>query len=170
MWVIRSLHSMKEPSLILFREGTKNFGMDIVWFAVRAERSLLSKGKILYPEEVLAVWPLKLREKPIEFELPFRLTRKITSWSYYKLKKFLGMFELPEEFAVPQFWEDQLIRYMEFLEENFVPIIKIARYTHLAYRGLPGVFVSHHDLRYYIEKRIVEELRLNKNLREEVRA
>lgn len=160
MWVVRSLQSMKEPSLILFREGTKNLGMDIVWFAVRAERSLLSKGKILYPEEVLAVWPLKLREKPIEFELSFSLTKKVSQWFYYKLRGFLGMFELPEDFSSPQFWEDQLIRYMEFLEGNFVPVIRIARYTHLAYRSLPGVFMSHHDLRYYIEKRIVEKLGL----------
>lgn len=162
MWVIRSLQAMKEPSLILFREGTKNFGMDIVWFAVRADKSLLHKGKVLYPEEVLGVWPLRLREKPVEFELPFSLTKKVSMWFYYKLRNFLSMFELPDEFATPQFWVDQLTKYMDFLEKNFVPIIKIARYTHLAYRGLPGVFMSHHNLQYYVEKRIVEELGLTK--------
>ncbi|MEM1672782.1 MAG: hypothetical protein QXT86_12100 [Archaeoglobaceae archaeon] len=162
MYVIRSLQLLKgEIYLVHFIEGTEKHSIDAYWFAEK-DYSVRGRTKVLYDKHLLNIWPLRIREKPIDTKIVVKEFVRKTGWSpqkVYLFKSFLDRLELPGEFQDPNFWLERLAGYRVFLNKNFIPLVDIEPYNAHRFRALEAVFLSHHDLKFYIEKEVAKQLR-----------
>lgn len=167
MYIIKSLSLMKgDIYLVHFIEGTINYTKEVIWFAEKGQVKH-GRSKVLYDSMIKEVIPLKYRLNPqnITFSLrDFVLYANYAPSKVYVLKSFLDRFELPEQYSDSTFWLNQAIEYRKFLSKNFVPLVDIEPYSSHKYKALQCCFMSYHDLRYYIEKEVAEEIGIIKKL------